>query len=208
MKRLFAAHPVPSWARRRRVRWPLGVGLALLLLVAYFGAVRPARVWLAEDVAGPAFYAIETERSERFVLQQPEGRRSVVLAVPRDATPEDVEARTAQWSAPIGSLFVMPALFLIAVFPLRLYWLALLLYHAVLGAVAFVLFYLGLGWFAPAFMLYDFSQTYVAETISLVLPLLLWLAGRRVAQSAESSDDAPSTAPGSEAHLSEARTKP
>lgn len=179
MRRLLAARPLPRWARRRRVRWPLGIALAGAMLVAYYGAVRPARVWLAEDVAGPVLASLDTPRARSYELQQPPRRRSVVWAVPRDATPADVEVRRAQWAAPLGALFLMPALFLVAVFPLRLYWLALLGYHAVLGVASFAAFYVGLGWFEPAFMVYEFSQTYVAETISLVVPLLLWLAGRR-----------------------------
>ena len=191
MRGLLAAKPLPRWARRRRVRWPLGLGLAAVLFVAYYGAVRPARVWLAESVAGPVFASLDTPRAQGYQLEQPPGRRSVVWAVPRDATPAERETRRAQWSAPLGALFLMPALFLIAVFPLRLYWLVLLVYHAVLGVAAFVAFYVGLGWFAPAFMLYEFSQTYVTETISLVVPLLLWLAGRRADAAGETEAGGP-----------------
>lgn len=188
--------PTPHWARSRWVRAALGLGLAAVMLVAYYAAVRPARVWLAEDVAGPILASLDTPRARSFQLQQPPGRRSVVWAVPRDATPATVEARRAQWAAPLGALFLMPALFLVAVFPLRLYWALLLGYHAALGVAAFLAFYVGMGWFAPAFGLYTFSQTYVAETISLVIPLLLFLAGRRTGEAGpRTTDDGPQAEP-------------
>jgi hypothetical protein len=47
--------------------------------------------------------------------------------------------------------------------------------------VSFAVFVVGLGWFEPAFQLYLFARTYVAETVSLVVPLLLALAARGTA---------------------------
>jgi hypothetical protein len=154
-----------------------GAALALALLVGYEVALRPARLWVAEHVAYPLFSAVDTPRARTFEVVRPPGRKDAVLAQPRG--PEAAARPTpALWAAPAGVIFLLPAMFLAFVFPARPYWLWLLAYHVALGVTTTAVFALGLGWFDPAFGIYRFARTYLAETVSLTVPLLLYLAGR------------------------------
>jgi len=165
----------------RRHRRLTGVLFAVALGAAYLGVLRPLRVLGAEAVALPLFEAVGTPRAEGFDLVARPGSADVYAFPEGTLTTgltEDEMAAVARWSSPAGALFVLPAMFLIAAFPLRRYWLLLLGYHLAVGAVALGVFVIGLGWAGWAFSLYSFSQTYVLETISLAIPLLLWLAGR------------------------------
>ena len=175
-----------AWRQRveRRPRvW--GAVLAVALLAAYAVAVRPARMWAAEHVAFPALAAIDTDRARGFAVTQIPGRADAVWAIPRallaTATPSDVvygqRDRVAEWAVPVGVLFVLPAMLLVAVFPTRPYWLWLLGYHVAIGLAGFAVFALGVAYVEPAFALYTFSRTYLTETVSLVLPLLLLISG-------------------------------
>ena len=167
---------------RRRL---LGVALAGLLLAGYAVALRPARLWAAEHVAYPLLQQVRTSRADAFSLVRLDRRPDAVFAVPRAALPPGADADAVvraseppQWAAPVGVIFLLPAMFLIGVFPTRPYWAYLLAYHLVLGVVAFGVFALGLGWWPPAFGVYTFARTYLAETVSFVVPLLLALAAR------------------------------
>ena len=71
-------------------------------------------------------------------------------------------------------------MFLIAVFPTRPFWVVLLGYHVAVGVLSTAVFAVGLGWFEPAFRVYLFTRTYLTESVSLVVPLLLYLAARGV----------------------------
>lgn len=179
-----------SVVRRPRV-W--GLALAVLLFAGYVFGMRPARWWAAEHVAHPLLQTISTERARSFEVVRIARRPDAVFALPRaalGAVPADPPALDAaldafvrtqdppQWAAPVGVLFLLPGLFLIALFPDRPYWAWLLAYHVVLGVVAFGAFALGLAAWAPAFKLYTFARTYLAETVSLAVPLLLALAAR------------------------------
>lgn len=179
-----------SVARHPRV-W--GLALAALLFAGYVLGIRPARWWATEHVAHPLLQQISTERAETFEVVRIARRPDAVFALPRAAlgpVPADPVAADAaldafvrtqdppQWAAPVGVLFLLPGLFLIALFPDRPYWAWLLGYHVALGVVAFGAFALGLAAWAPAFKLYTFARTYLAETVSLAVPLLLALAAR------------------------------
>jgi hypothetical protein len=160
---------------------------ALLLFAFYVTALRPARMWTAERVVYPILQSVQTEHAARYTLARLPHRPDAVHAIPsaalgdQDPTAFVREHGAAEWAAPIGVLFLLPGMFLLVAFPLRPYWLYLLAYHAVLGLVSFAVFVVGLGWFEPAFQLYLFARTYVAETVSLVVPLLLALAARGTA---------------------------
>ena len=164
--------------RRHPRLW--GAAFALALALAYVFAVRPARVALGETVALPLFASVDTERAAGFRVTGTPQIPGAVLAVPLDPGLTDQErvAGTALWSPPAGALWVFPAMFLLFTFPARPYWLWLLGYHLGLGVVAAGVFAVGIGWAEPAFALYTFSRTYMTETVSLAIPLLLWLAGR------------------------------
>ncbi len=174
---MIVAPPTP------RRRWLWGSGLALLLLVVYLVALRPARLWVAEHVAYPLLTQVATPRADTFTLVRLARRPDAVFAVPRASLPPgaDVDAVVRatvppQWTAPVGVIFLLPAMFLAVAFPTRPYWLYLLAYHVVLGVVAFGVFAVGLGWWPPAFSVYTFARTYLAETVSFAVPLLLALA--------------------------------
>jgi hypothetical protein len=152
-------------------------------------------------VAYPAFAAIDTPRAQTFGVERIGRRPDAVWAVPRDlydgrdapTVIREDEAEVAQWAVPVGVVFLLPAMFLAAAFPARPYWLWLLAYHVVLGAVSFGVFALGLGWVGPAFEVYTFSRTYLAETVSLVVPVLLALAGGEVGRGEGAGDEGQGT---------------
>ena len=175
--------PVSRVVSRHPRLW--GSLFAVLLLAFYVGALRPARLWSAQHVAYPLFASVETPRAARFVLATSAGRPDAVFAVPRAVydgrNPEQLEREhrdVAEWAAPVGVLFILPAMFLVAAFPTRLFWLGLLGYHVAVGLASLAMFAVGLGWFEPAFQVYLFSRTYLTESVSLVVPLLLYLAAR------------------------------
>ena len=160
--------------------------LAALLLAVYLVALRPARLWTAAHVARPLFEAVDTPRARAFVVAMTPTRPDAVFAVPRDRFDgRDLrqlarEGGVAEWAAPVGVLFLLPAMFLVAVFPTRPFWVVLLGYHVAVGVLSTAVFAVGLGWFEPAFRVYLFTRTYLTESVSLVVPLLLYLAARGV----------------------------
>ena len=166
-----------------------GAALAIALFVFYILWFRPARMWGAEHVAYPILQSVQTEQAERFSLIRIPTRTDAVYALERDklgsADPTEFirENGGAEWAAPVGVLFLLPGMFLLFAFPTRPYWFYLFSYHVVLGIVSFGVFVFGLGWFEPAFQLYLFARTYVAESVSLVVPLLLALAAHGTAGS-------------------------
>jgi len=164
-----------------------GIVFAVALGAAYLFVLRPARVAAGDHVALPLFRSIHTERSAQYDLAQNPLVVGAVYAVPRaEMSEQERAAGTALWSPPAGALFILPAMFLIAAFPDKPYWFYLFAYHVGVGAVATLVFAVGLGWAEPAFALYTFSRTYMTEAVSLAVPLLLWLAGRARDQDAVS----------------------
>ena len=151
-----------------------GLVMAGLLLASYLIVLRPAREWTTQHVAYPVFAAVDTPRAQTFTVAIPDRRPEAVFAIPEGAGEES----RIVWAAPAGVIFLLPAMFLIAAFPLRRYWLWLLAYHVGLGATTLVFFALGLGWIPAAFDLHQFARTYVSEGVSLTVPLLLFLAGK------------------------------
>ena len=168
---------------RRPRLW--GAVLALALLAAYVGALKPARLWVAEHVAYPAFASIDTPRARTLTVARTPGRPDAVWAYPtalaagRDAQTVVTQDRdaVAEWAAPVGVIFLLPALLLVAVYPTRPFWLWLLGYHLALGVASAFVYALGVGYVEAAFAVYTFSRTYLAEAVSLVVPLLLLLSG-------------------------------
>lgn len=148
-----------------------GIVLAVLLGVGYVLLIRPGREAFAEQVALPLFDSIGTERAQEMQMEIRPQRPESVFVVSAE--------RTIDWSAPVGMLFAFPAMFLIAVFPFKKYWLYLLLYHVLLGVTGIVLFMVGIAWLNVAFDVYLFARTYFAETVSLAVPVLLYLAGKK-----------------------------
>ena len=178
----------------------VGLGLAVVLLALYITVVRPARLWMAEHMAYPLLASVDTPRAETLEIARTPRRPDAVWAVPvrlgggPEAAIRDHRDDVAEWAAPVGVIFLLPAMFLVAAFPTRPYWVWLLGYHLALGVVSLGVFAVGVGWFEPAFALYTFSRTYLAEAVSLVVPLLLVLAGGemgRLGDGLSSGDSAP-----------------
>ena len=147
----------------------------LLLLGAYYGALRPVRVWVMQRVAAPVFTAVSAAH--------PEGGYDVVWT-PREPTRITAEPRCEgagepSWNfvAPAGTQYVVPALLLVAAFPARPYWLYLLAYHLALGVAGFGAFALALAGHPLAFAVHEFTQTYAVDAVSMGAPVLLFLAG-------------------------------
>lgn len=178
--------------RRRVERHPRlwGAAFALALLAAYVGVIRPVREAVAQNVAYPIFAAVDTPRAQGFDVVQPGRRPEAVFVVPAGTDPED---HPIVWAAPAGVIFLLPAMFLLATFPTRPYWLYHLAYHAVLGLGTIVLYALGIGWIPAAFDVHQFARTYVSEGVSLTIPLLLYLAGK--ADQIRREDAAPTPQP-------------
>lgn len=154
------------------------------MLVGYLSVIRPVRDWSASHIASPVFEAIDTPRSRSLQLVQTPQRPEAIFALPVEVVDvSEIQERVrqpdvAQWVAPAGILFLLPAMFLIAVFPLRPFWLYLLGYHLVVGVVSFGVFALGVAYLDAAFEVYRFSRTYLTEAVSLGVPALIWLRAR------------------------------
>ena len=152
-----------------KLPWPSRRGLfyAALLFAVYVGVWRPARVALLHHAVVPLLEATDTARAERYTLVVPQGQAYLLAQAEGQ--------REALYTAPIGFLFLFPALALLAWFPDKPYWLYLLSYHAVQGLIGVLVFYVGFGWWSGALALYTFSRTYLLEVMSLALPIALGL---------------------------------
>lgn len=153
-------------------RWLTGALLAALMAVAYVVLWRPARAYVTQQVVYPAFAALQTERAQRFRLV-PAGPRAIEvtwahssLAVPGEVPPA--------YQAPAGILFLLPALFLIAAYPHRPYWVYFALWHVVLGTLSFTAIYVGIGWSGWGFAAHAFLLRYFIPATSLGAPALVW----------------------------------
>lgn len=179
---------VRPWIQRggRRRTWLVGAAAMIGLAVLYAFVLRPVRPLLTRFVAVPVFTAVDTDRARSFDIR--EGRGGITVEAVRAGADGEVDQRV-NWTAPPGVLFLLPALFLVAVFPTRPYWAYLLAYHVGLGVVQVLVFAAGLGWSDAMFEVFRFSQTYVSETVSLVVPALLYIAGS--ARSAQGPGSAP-----------------
>lgn len=135
-----------------------------LLVLAYVGAWRPARSWLAHQVLYPAFSSIETERADEYRL------RKAPLGVAAHST----DRRTRRFRVPVGILFLLPALILVLLFPDRPYWLYLWLYLVALGGLGGVSFGIGLGWTSWGFHLQAILTGHFRTATSLGAPVLVW----------------------------------
>ena len=166
----------PGGVRARIARRPRlwGAAFALLLLAAYVLAIRPTREATARHVVAPILQSVDTPRARTFDVAVPRGRAEAVFAVPKAGTLDD----KVVWAAPAGVIFLLPAMFLLVAFPTRPYWLWLLGYHLALGVTTTLIFAVGLGWWPVAFDIQQFARTYISESVSLTVPLLLFLAGK------------------------------
>jgi len=155
--------PIPhSWTR-----WAAAVGLAVTLLVLYFAAWRPARALYTQHVVHPLLTSIETERAATFRYSFKRGSLRVGVHSSRPS----IDA--ADYHAPAGRDFLLPALLLALLFPYRPYWLYLWGFHLAVGACFLSLVAAGIAWTDGAFVLQQFLERYVVQAFSLGAPLLL-----------------------------------
>ncbi|MCS4157990.1 hypothetical protein [Salinibacter ruber] len=92
-------------------------------------------------------------------------------------------------AAPTGILFVIGSIFLLALYPTRLYWVYLGLYQWLLGGLMLGALDIGVGWADWRFTLLDLLETDIYRGTSLGLPLLFaWLESR-----SENTESEPTT---------------
>lgn len=147
-------------------RWATAGALGLGLVVFYFTTWRPARALFTQHVAHPLLTSLETERSRAFRYDIRRGALRIGLRAPR------LTSAAADYHAPAGRTFLLPALLLAVLFPYRPYWLYLWGFHLAVGVLFLGLTALGVGWIDGAFLLQGFLEKYVVQALSLGAPLL------------------------------------
>jgi hypothetical protein len=147
----------------------LGAGAAAAFALVYLLLAPPARRWTAEAVVAPALSALPAA--------------SAVDVTPRADPPSvlvsSAGAELAAYSIPLGFLFFVPALLLLAVEPTRQYWLYFAAYLVVLGLVDFAAVSAGIQWGRAGFVLHQFIDSYLIRPTSIALPLWM-LFGHKV----------------------------
>jgi hypothetical protein len=120
----------------------------------------------------PLLAEVDTPRARQYTVsgEQP---RAVEI---RTAAGSDLVAGMA---APTGLLFVIGSVFLLALYPTRLYWVYLGLYQWGLGGLMLGTLAVGVGWAEWGFTVFDLLETDIYRGTSLGLPLLFaWLESR------------------------------
>lgn len=146
--------------------WGLRFGAVLLLVLVHIGIWRPARDVLTDAVVYPIAEAIDTSRS-----------RSVDLSKEPRAVRAEADGRVYRFHLPAALSYLAVAAVLIAVWPRRLYWLALWGAHLALGAVAYGTFLAGVGWTSTGFAVSEFVQLYLVPAIEIGALLAASLPG-------------------------------
>ncbi len=152
------------------------VFLRLLLIGLFIGVYvivwRPARDWASGHVMAPLVAIVDTPRARQYVVSG---------APPRalEIRPATGSTPVAGMAAPTGVLFVIGSVFLLALYPTRLYWVYLGLYQWLLGGLMLGALAIGIGWADWGFTVFDLLETDIYQGTSLGLPLLFaWLESR------------------------------
>lgn len=151
----------PTWSR-----WGARGTVIVLLVVAYATIWRPARAVLTRHLAYPVLTSVDTERARTFNPTLKAGGLSIAL---RSSEPS---VSGGAFRAPVGILFLLPALFLVAFFPYRPYWFYFWGVHLVLGLLQLGAVALGVGWTDWGFVLNSFLRGYVVQGVSLAAPIV------------------------------------
>ncbi|CBH23641.1 Hypothetical protein, membrane [Salinibacter ruber M8] len=164
------------------------VFLRLLLIGLFIGGYvtvwRPVRDWASAHAMAPLLAEVDTPRAQQYVLS---GAPARALEI-RPATGSNP---VADMAAPTGLLFVIGSVFLLALYPTRLYWVYLGLYQWLLGGLMLGTLAIGIGWADWGFTVFDLLETDIYRGTSLGLPLLFaWLESR-----SENTKSEPSTSP-------------
>jgi len=154
-----------------------------LFIGVYATVWRPVRDWASAHVMAPLLKEVDTPRARQYVVR---GERARAIEI-RPAVGTDPVIGMA---APTGLLFVIGSVFLLALYPARLYWIYLGLYQWLLGGLMLVALAVGVGWADWGFVVFDFLETDIYQGTSLGLPLLFaWLETRSDESEAQSSFD-------------------
>lgn len=164
------------------------VFLRLLLVGLFIGGYvtvwRPVRDWTSANVMAPLLAEVDTPRARQYVVDGAPAR-ALEIRPATGSTP------IAGMAAPTGVLFVIGSVFLLALYPTRLYWVYLGLYQWLLGGLMLGALAIGIGWADWGFTVFDLLKTDIYQGTSLGLPLLFaWLESR-----SENTESEPSTSP-------------
>ncbi|MCS4177374.1 hypothetical protein GGP96_002099 [Salinibacter ruber] len=130
----------------------------------------------------PLLAEIDTPRAREYIVDGTPAR-ALEIRPATGSTP------IAGMAAPTGVLFVIGSVFLLALYPTRLYWVYLGLYQWLLGGLMLGTLALGIGWADWAFTVFDLLETDIYRGTSLGLPLLFaWLEAR-----SENTESEPTT---------------
>lgn len=157
--------------RRPNVRAVVVRVLIIGLFIGNYVTVwRPVRDWASAHVMAPLLAEVDTPRARQYAVS---GERARAIEIRPVAGTELV----AGMAAPTGLLFVIGSVFLLALYPTRLYWVYLGLYQWLLGGLMLGALAVGVGWADWGFVLFDLLETDIYRGTSLGLPLLFaWLA--------------------------------
>lgn len=143
-----------------------------LFIGSYVTIWRPVRDWASAHVMVPLLAEVDTPRARQYVVSGEQARAIEI----RPATGTDPGVGMA---APTGLIFVIGSVFLLALYPARLYWIYLGLYQWLLGGLMLGALAVGVGWADWGFLLFDLLETDIYRGTSLGLPLLFaWLESR------------------------------
>jgi hypothetical protein len=149
--------------------------MALLLFGAYWLLWRPARAWIAAEVAAPLLVWADGPADERRFRIRPVGR--VVQVVARSPRADDaLAADSLGYRPPAGVEFLLPALLLAGYFPRRPYWLYLGFGHVVLSGFALACLAWGLANSIMGIRLFLLIDRYLIDAYSLAVPLIALVA--------------------------------
>jgi hypothetical protein len=150
----------------------LGAGAAAAFALVYVLLAPPARRWVAEAVVAPALAS----------LPRAAGLEVLPTADPPSVVVGTAGAALAAYSIPLGVLFFIPALLLLAVAPDRPYWLIFAAYLVLVGLIDLAAA-AGIHWGRAGFVLHEFLDGYVIRPTSIAVPLWMLYAlprsGRR-----------------------------
>lgn len=137
-----------------------------LLFVGYWTAWRPARAIILNEAAVP-------------VLQWSADHEEQVRPTAGPVRLELPSGADRSMPAPAGVTFLLPALFLVAVFPDRPYWLIFWAGHCLLFVFIMLAWAAALMHTPGAEPIAGFLQTYGVDIYSMGLPIIWWAAHRR-----------------------------
>jgi hypothetical protein len=151
-------------------RVAVGAVAAIAFAIAYVIIAPPARRWAAEHVVAPALATAAD--SETAITVRPR-------ASPPSVVVDGPAGELAAYSIPLGIMFAIPALLLIAIAPGRPYWLLFGAFLVVLGLLDLAAVGAGVAWGRSWFTVHQFVDLYVIRPSSIAIPLLLLEYHRR-----------------------------